>query len=161
MDSSAPTIIAAQGSSPKHAIYHFIIYSQFCAMLFFSKNQKEAGFGQEKWMFGLSRNNLQVKSFLLYLKNTSFEVPCSIEHTAQLNPSLHKHYPVTSILNPFLKYLPIILRPVWPDLAKFRHFGKLFKVLGNSEGFIYFLAKFWNYFGIFCVPLANLRSCQW
>ena len=26
------------------------------------------------------------------------------------------------------------VEPVWPDLAKFRHFGKLFKVLGNSGG---------------------------
>ena len=44
---------------------------------------------------------------------------------------------------------------VWPDLVKFRHFGKIFKVLGNFVGFIYYLAKMWNYFGKFCVPLGK------
>ena len=35
---------------------------------------------------------------------------------------------------------------VWPDLVKFRHFGKIFKYLGKFLGFIYYLAKFWTYF---------------
>ena len=47
------------------------------------------------------------------------------------------------------------MRSLWPELAKFRHFGKFYKVLGNSGGFIYYFAKFWNYFGKFCVPLGK------
>ena len=40
VDSSAPTISAAPGSSPKHAIYAFIIYSQICAIFVMWKEWK-------------------------------------------------------------------------------------------------------------------------
>ena len=47
------------------------------------------------------------------------------------------------------------LSPVWPDLAKFRHFGNILKVLGNFWGFIYYLAKFWTFFGKIRIPLGK------
>ena len=40
------------------------------------------------------------------------------------------------------------LVPVWPDLAKFHHFGKILKLLGNFfEGSVGIWAKFWTHFG--------------
>ena len=53
-----------------------------------------------------------------------------------------------------------IIQVVWPDLAKFRHFGQIFKVLGNFRGFIYYLGKSWTDFGKFCVPLNSLSICS-
>ena len=41
--SSAPTILAAPGSIPKHTFYAFSIYSQICTV-FVQNKQKEAGF---------------------------------------------------------------------------------------------------------------------
>ena len=39
------------------------------------------------------------------------------------------------------------LAAVWPDLAKFLHLGKIFKVLVNFWGFIYYFGKLWTDFG--------------
>ena len=44
---------------------------------------------------------------------------------------------------------------VWPDLAKFHHFGKMYKSQGNFRQFISYLAKFWAHFGKF-VSLVGL-----
>ena len=51
--------------------------------------------------------------------------------------------------------------PVWPDLAKFRHFGKTFKVLGNFWRLIYYLGKFWADFGKFCMSWGKSYWCKW
>ena len=50
---------------------------------------------------------------------------------------------------------------VWPDLANFRHFGKIspfwqnLQSLGIFWGSIWYLAKFLAYFGIFCILLGK------
>ena len=46
-------------------------------------------------------------------------------------------------------------RSVWPDLEKFCHFGKIFKVLDNFWGFIYYLGKSWIDIGNFRMPLGK------
>ena len=49
---------------------------------------------------------------------------------------------------------------VWPDLPKFRHFDKIFKVLGIFWKFIYYMAKFWTYCGKFRMPLGTFSLMQ-
>ena len=44
---------------------------------------------------------------------------------------------------------------MWPDLAKFRHFGEILKVIGNFWGFIQYLEKFRTYFGKSFMPLGK------
>ena len=41
--------------------------------------------------------------------------------------------------------LPPSISPVWPDLAKFRHFGQIFIVFGYFLGLIW--QSLWSYFG--------------
>ena len=46
-------------------------------------------------------------------------------------------------------------RPVWSDLAKFRHFGKMLKVFGNSSrSYLVFLPNFQPTLAIFMPTLA-------
>ena len=40
-------------------------------------------------------------------------------------------------------------------MAKFSHFGKIFKVLDNLRGFIYYLGIYWTNFGKFCMSLGK------
>ena len=44
---------------------------------------------------------------------------------------------------------------VRPDLAKFATSAKSLKSWAILREFVYYLAKFWNYFGKFCVPLGK------
>ena len=45
-------------------------------------------------------------------------------------------------------------RPVWPDLAKFRHFVKKFQALGKFLTVYFYLAKCLAYFGKFVTLLG-------
>ena len=45
--------------------------------------------------------------------------------------------------------------PVWPDLAKFRHFGKIWNVFGQLLKFFYYLAKRWTFFGKYFLLLGK------
>ena len=54
VDLSGPTILPPPGLSPKHTIYTFVIYSQFCAIFVVCKEWKQtkkAEFGPFKKMF--------------------------------------------------------------------------------------------------------------
>ena len=50
---------------------------------------------------------------------------------------------------------------VWPDLAKFRHFGKICEVLDNFWGFISFLEEFSTDYANFVCHWSSLHWCKW
>ena len=50
---------------------------------------------------------------------------------------------------------------VWPDLAKFRHFGKIIEAIGNFWGFIYFLSKLLPTLAKFICHWTKLDCCKW
>ena len=52
----------------------------------------------------------------------------------------------------------ILVLPVWPDLAKFCHFGKGLQVFGKKWRFISDLAKWWTYFGKICDIIGLIFS---
>ena len=55
--------------------------------------------------------------------------------------------------------IKVHLWSVWPDLAKFRHFGAKLKSLAILIRFILYLPKFCTYFGKFY--WANFQCCEW
>ena len=52
-------------------------------------------------------------------------------------------------------------RTVWPDLAKFRHFGNENKILGNSLWVYFVRVKILNILWIIFMLLANVHCCKW
>ena len=51
--------------------------------------------------------------------------------------------------------------PVWPDLAKFHHFSKYWKIFGNIFKVFWFWPKFSTHFGTICMFLGKFHRCKW
>ena len=57
-------------------------------------------------------------------------------------------------------FLPCKLwsQPVWPDVAKFRHFGNILQRLGFWLRIYLALGKIWTYFSKLCMLLGKFSS---
>ena len=113
-----------------------------CKTIFSERQQ-----GDLIWRF----NHACAQRKIITLKNT--QVPSNLLLSWHESVTLGMTHYITS-------ELCTEMEAVWPDLAKFSHFGKSLQVFGNFWRFFPYLSNCWSYFGKFATLLGLFSLLQ-